>query len=167
MFLVVLLTVFLQGCQKPPDKVRAVKGEKAPAFSLQDLDGEQVSLADFAGKVVIVEFWATWCPPCRESVPATNKLYRKYRDMGLVAVAVAVQDQPDAVGDYIREWSIEMPVLMDDGAVSQVYGVRGIPAMFFINRAGLVTNELEGYRPSVDREIESRVKEMLAEPVVP
>lgn len=163
-FLFLVFAVFLQGCDKTPDKIRAVKGEKAPSFSLMNLDGDQVALADFEGKVIVVEFWATWCPPCRESLPATNKLFRKYRDRGLAAVAIAVQDQPDQVADFVREKSIDIPVLMDDGAVSQVYGVRGIPAMFFINRAGLVTNELEGYRPSVDREIESRVEELLAEP---
>jgi len=146
----VFLVYLLSGCQETPDKVRAVKGEKAPAFSLFDLDGEQVSLADFEGKVVLVEFWATWCPPCRESVPATNKLFRKYRDRGLAALVIAVQDKADQVADFVREHDIELPVLLDDGAVSQVYGVRGIPAMFFVSRSGLITNELEGYSPSAD-----------------
>jgi len=152
---------FTAGCNRSSEQVRAVKGERAPSFTLSDLNGGEISLADFKGKVVLIEFWATWCPPCREALPSTNELVRKHGDKGLVAIAIAVQDNPDQVMDFAREKGIDIHLAMDDGVVSKVYGVRGIPAMFFVGRDGLITNELEGYSPGVDREIEEKVKELL------
>lgn len=126
---------------------------EAPAFTLTQLDGGEVSLADYRGKVVIMEFWATWCGPCRFSLPSLEVIYKRFRDRG-VTVLMINQDEPV---EMIRQWAgkrFTAPILLDqDGGVAQRYGVRGIPRLFIIDQDGRLVYAHEGYGGGLERNL--------------
>ncbi len=118
------------------------KGKAAPPFSLPDMGGKIVSLSDYSGKVVFLNFWATWCPPCRKEMPSIEKLYQKYKDQDLVVLAVSTDRKGlEIVEPYIRENGFSFSVLLDkDGDVSDSYSVFGLPMTFIIDREGNIVD---------------------------
>ena len=134
-------------------------GKKAPEFSLNDINEKAVSLSDFSGKVVILDFFATWCPPCRQEVPDFIELEKAYGDKGFAMVGVALVKLGDAK-KFAGEFGISYPVLIDDGKVSNLYGpIRSIPTTFVIDRSGNIAKIYIGFRP---KEIfENDIKELL------
>ncbi len=111
---------------------------EAPDFSLPLMSGEQASLADYRGKVVFLNFWATWCGPCRVEMPSMQDLYADLRSEDFVILAINQLEDPDIVDDFLQEEGYTFPVLLDDGQVSFQYGVRGIPTTYIIGPDGLV-----------------------------
>ncbi len=131
-----LVLVFLLSCQQKPVSTPEV-GRKAPSFRLVDLNGKKVGLSDFEGKVVIIEFWATWCPPCRESMPETEKLFQKYKDKDVVVLGISIDEKGgmERVKAFIQEYNITYPILMDDnGDVGRLYGVMSIPVTYILDK---------------------------------
>lgn len=119
----------------------------APAFSLSPAGGgAPVTLASFKGKVVILDFWATWCPPCREEIPGFVKLYNDYKARGVVVVGVSVdRGGPEVVKQFMAQNGINYPSLMADAAVQQAYGgIRSIPTTFVIDRNGNLQKKFVG-----------------------
>jgi peroxiredoxin len=118
----------------------------APAFELATLDGAPVSLADLRGKVVVVNFWATWCPPCRVEMPGFQRVYADRRDEGLVIVGISMdQGGEGVVREFLRERGITFPVALADGDVAQAFGgVRTLPTSFLIDREGRIRQEVTG-----------------------
>jgi len=117
----------------------------APDFMLQDLAGKHVRLADLKGSVVLVEFWATWCPPCRESIPGMERLNKAYRDKGLVVLGVSLDTSgADTVKSFVRESGISYPILQGSEEVASKYMVRAIPAMFLVNKEGMIARQYLG-----------------------
>jgi peroxiredoxin len=124
-------------------------GTRAPAFSLPDLDGKVVSSSSYAGKVVILDFWATWCGPCRLEVPHFVNLQSKYGSQGLVVVGLSI-DQGGAadVQPFADEFHVNYPILFaDEGTTSDYGGIAGIPTTFVIDRSGKVVKRFIGYTP--------------------
>ncbi len=121
--------------------------QPAPAWELRDLEGNPVKSADFAGKVVVLNFWATWCPPCRAEIPHFVDLQKKYADKGLVFVGVSLDKKgPDAVKRFAAKFRINYPLVMGDQKILDSFGgVRSIPATFIIDRAGNVVIHHVGY----------------------
>jgi len=114
-----------------------VVGSPAPDFALRNADGEVVRLSDLRGKVVFVNFWATWCRPCKEELPDIEKLYEEKRDQGLEVVAVNYQDDPDDARAFFADLGLDVPMLLDrNGSVYDQYLLQGLPDSFFIDRAG-------------------------------
>jgi peroxiredoxin len=113
-------------------------------FTLQDLKGEAWTLKDQHGKVVLVNFWATWCPPCRKEMPDLQSLYKKYKDKGLVVLAISDEDLAK-VRPFIAEQDIKYPVLLDPGRqVAKLYNVDGLPQSFVYDRNGkLVAHSID------------------------
>ncbi|MFQ5855597.1 MAG: TlpA family protein disulfide reductase [Anaerolineae bacterium] len=111
-------------------------GDPAPDFTLKNLEGEEVSLSDFKGRPVLINFWATWCPPCRFEMPAIQKMYAKYQDEGFVVLAVDVEESISAVKRYIEQGGYTFTVLLDyKGEVSNgPYRVRAFPTSYFVDR---------------------------------
>jgi len=145
----------------PPPSPR--EGFSAPDFTLDLLGGGQVRLADLRGKVVMVNFWATWCPPCRAEMPAIEKIYRAYKDLGLEVLAVNTtdQDSESAAADFIEEFGLTFPVPLDrTGAVSASYILRGLPSTYFIDRKGVIRAVVVG-GPMSEALIQSKVEELL------
>ena len=120
---------------------------KAPDFSLKNLKGEVVNLENLKGKVVFLNFWATWCPPCRDEMPSMEKLYTKFKDKDFIMLAVNLREKPKTVRSFKEEYRLNFPILLDtDGSVSYLYGVRSIPATFLIDREGHLIGRAIGAR---------------------
>ncbi len=124
------------------ESAKVVKaGQPAPDFTLRNPEGETVSLSDFAGHPLLINFWATWCPPCRFEMPLFQQTYEKLKDDGFVVLAVDVQEGPEEVKEYIQEMGLTFPVVLDrSGSVSNTYRVTGLPTSVFVDADGIVTN---------------------------
>ncbi len=135
----------------------------APQFSLANLDGKNVSLKDFADKVMVVDFWATWCGPCREEIPHLNKLYENYRGKGLVVVGISMDAEgPEVVKQFAKELRMEYPVVMGDENVQQDFGgIVGLPTTFIIDRKGNIVKKYTGYQPAIMQDMEQTIKELM------
>ncbi len=120
-------------------------GSPAPAFQLQTLDGADVSLADYKGDVVVINFWATWCPPCRAEMPGIQTVYETYKADGLTVLAVNAQEDTDTIQAFIQETGFTFPVLPDlYGQAIRAYGVRSFPATFVLDRDGNIDTIHQG-----------------------
>jgi thiol-disulfide isomerase/thioredoxin len=123
----------------------AEKERAAPDFQLERLDGSTLRLSDLQGKAVLVNFWATWCQPCRRELPHLVAAYDRYRSEGLEIVAVNLQEDEDTITGYAEEFGMEFPVVIDrSGDVADKYRVIGIPTSFFIDRSGVVRSIYTG-----------------------
>jgi thiol-disulfide isomerase/thioredoxin len=108
-----------------------------PEFSLNTPDGKKLSLKDFRGKVVLLNFWASWCEPCREEMPAMEKLYKEYKEKNFVVLAVAVKDRKQDAINFVKELKITYPIALDPEAqVGSLYGAWGLPATYLIGPKG-------------------------------
>jgi peroxiredoxin len=137
----------------------------APDFTLELLGGGQVTLSDLRGKVVLVNLWATWCPPCREEMPAIEKVYRSYRGLGLEVLAVNTtnQDQETDVIAFVNDLGLTFPIPLDrPGLVSTAYQLRGLPTTFFVDRRGVIRSVVVG-GPMSETLIQTKVEELLSE----
>ena len=110
--------------------------KKAPDFELQDRTGKVVRLTDYAGKVVLIDFWATWCVPCKSSIPWMNELFNKYRDAGFVVLGISMDEQGwDVVKPFAAKLAIQYPVVLGTKRVGYLYGdVNDLPVAFFVDR---------------------------------
>jgi peroxiredoxin len=119
----------------------------APEFSLATPDGTSIALAQLEGKVVFLNFWATWCPPCREKMPSMERLHKEFKDQGLAILAVDIGESPKQVTRFMKEFRLSFPALLDtDYAVSARYGIQGLPSTFLIDRGGRVVGKATGAR---------------------
>jgi peroxiredoxin len=147
----------------PPPSPR--EGFSAPDFTLDTLEGGQVTLSELRGKVVMVNFWATWCPPCRAEMPAIEKVYRAYRDLGLEVLAVNTtnQDSEAEAAAFVRELGLTFPIPLDlTGAVSAAYNLRGLPSTYFIGADGVIESVVVG-GPMSEALVQSKVEDLLKE----
>jgi peroxiredoxin len=120
-------------------------GSPAPEIVLPDLQGKDVRLSDFRRKIVLLNFWATWCKPCKEEMPAMQASYDKLRDEGFVVLAVNELEDTEKVAEHIRAHHHTFPVVMDhNNRVANRYGVVGLPASFLIDREGIVREHVFG-----------------------
>jgi len=121
-------------------------GRQAPGLRLESLDGRQVSLADYAGQVILLNFWATWCPPCKEEIPTIEKAYQAHRDEGLVVLGINDGEAAEVVRAFAGELGITYPVLIDKhGDVAARYRRRGLPLTVIVDRDGVIRIRHEGY----------------------
>ncbi len=119
------------------DLIRPSRQKVAEDFTLGMADGKAFRLSEHRGKTVIVNFWATWCPPCREEMPALERLYRRHKDHGLVLVAVSIDADPKIVPPYVQASKLTFPIALDPHAdVANKYGVRALPSSFVVDREG-------------------------------
>jgi peroxiredoxin len=127
--------------------IQRLEGTQAPDFTLEEINGQTLSLSDFKGKVVFLNFWATWCHPCKAEMPAMEQLYRRFKKRGLVVVAVNHYEKKGKVMRFIDEGGYTFPVPLDrEGAVSRKYRVSFLPVTFIIDRAGKLAGQVVGMR---------------------
>ena len=133
------VAVFLVACLPLPDFLSDPApevGAEAPYFALIDLNGERVSLSDLRGQVVLLNFWATWCGPCREEMPTIQE---RYNDGGFAVLAIDFDESKEKVQGYMDELGIDLPVLLDPGGnIQELYRVRGYPTSFFVDADGVI-----------------------------
>ena len=162
--------LYAQAAGKPPDysavpKLQEMKERlPAPDFTLPNPDGRKVSLKDFRGKVVFLNFWATWCEFCKDEMPAMDRLYREFRGKGLEIVAVNVKDKRADALAFAKQLKITYPIVMDpEGEVGLLYGAFGMPTTYLIDRKGVVLARLWGpadwYSPAARKLIAALVEQ--------
>lgn len=140
-----------------------LRGKAAPAFSLTTLDGKKVSLSDFKGKAVLVNFWATWCGPCKVEMPWFEEFQKQYAGQGLVILGLVddVDAGKDAIAKAAQKTGVTYPILLTDGKVQKAYGgVDVLPMSFYVDRNGVVVEETAGLGPK--DEIEAHIKKVIA-----
>lgn len=159
----ILLTAM--GAYSPADSGRrtpADKREKAADFSLKDISGRTVSLSAMRGKVVILNFWATWCPPCVAEMPSLNKLYGHMKSRGLEVVAVSIDRSADDVKEFIGKKGFTFTVLVDDGrSIARRYKVFSTPTTFLIDKNGNIVERFFGDYDWQDGEIRAKIEKLL------
>ena len=160
------LVISLTGCVSSDRDNRryqhALIEKPAPNFTLRDLRGNQVSLSDFKGQPIVLNFWATWCSPCRVEIPHLEALYTKYKDQGLVVIGMNTET------DYMKvkrfaEPQISYTVLLDGGTQAQGYDVSGIPCTYYIDRKGIVQHRSVGFGPGDEVLIEEKIQKLLVD----
>jgi len=141
----------------------SMKGVTAPDFTLESLDGKTVRLSDFRGKGVLLNFWATWCQPCKIEMPWFAELQKQYGPQGLQIVGVAMDDaSPKEIAEFAQDLGVNYPILVGKEAVGDAYGgVQFLPATFYIGRDGKVVDKVFGLKGR--GEIEENIKKALAE----
>ncbi|MCF6137623.1 thiol-disulfide oxidoreductase ResA [Pseudalkalibacillus berkeleyi] len=120
-------------------------GDTAPNFALKNLDGKEVELEDYKGKGVFLNFWGTYCPPCEKEMPAIQRQYEKYKDQGVVVLAVDIAETKLTVKKFVDEKNLTFPVVLDQQReVVDVYGVGNLPATYLISPEGKVIDKITG-----------------------
>jgi thiol-disulfide isomerase/thioredoxin len=138
-------------------------GTLAPAFSAPQLEGGELALSDFSGEVVVLDFWATWCPPCRKAMPKIEALSEQYADQSVVVYAVNQQESAEKVKQFMEQQDLDLTVLLDkSGSIGSNYGVRGIPTTVLIGKDGTVQATHSGYSPTIQDMLSSQIDKLLA-----
>jgi len=158
--LLVLIATFTQCARGPSGEEAPEVGRPAPNFKLSDLSGREVSLDQFRGKIVMLDFWATWCGPCRLSMPMLERLQKEYpKDMALLAINLA--EPPDEVRSYVQRQNISSTVLLDqDGKVGEVYRSESIPMQVLIDQKGIVRRIAVGYSSRLGDQLRSAIEQL-------
>ncbi len=159
-----LAAVLLSGCARPqPETEQMLQLDSpAPEFALPDLGGQTVALNDFKGKVVMIEFWATWCGPCRMSMPLMETLQKEFAN-DMVLLAVNLQENKEEVLDYVRAQGVHSRVLLDEeGSVGSVYGADSIPMQILIDRKGIVRHIQAGLGQGTASQLRSQIQKLVS-----
>jgi len=136
----------------------------APDFTLKGIDGRNLRLQEQRGQVVLVNFWATWCGPCRQEMPHLNRLYDKYRASGFTLLAVNIDDDPRTAVATAAKMGLRFPVLLDtDKTVSKRYALGSMPATVLIDRDGKVRFLHRGYREGMELSYEQQIRQLVKE----
>jgi peroxiredoxin len=146
--------------QQADPLIQASKGKAAPDFALFSHEGQEISLSDYQGQVILINWWATWCPPCKAEMPAINAFYETHQANGFVVLAVNSQEGASTVKDFIQDNGFTFPVLLDSqGQVMDRFHVRALPTSFIIDRHGVIQHIQTG-------EITSQQLEAIVEPLL-
>jgi len=156
-----LLSVLAAGCSKgrEPEVVRI-----APDFTLSSTDGNRVRLSDYRGKVVLLDFWATWCPPCRAAIPHVVQLQNKYRADGFAVLGMNMDQNPEDLVAFLSRVAVNYPTLKTDPETLQAYGgVSSIPLTLLIDRQGKIRERYLGFDNRIAEQMERAIQALLQE----
>jgi len=139
-------------------------GGTAPDFTLKSRNGENIKLSELRGEVVMVNFWASWCAPCRQEMPLLEELYDRYADLGFTLLGVNVEEDSNAALELLKEIPVTFPILLDtENRVSRLYKVVAMPSTVILDRDGRVRYVHKGYLPGYEDEYRKQVKELIRE----
>ena len=162
--IVTLFCILVTAAATSPATAAIAPQGTAPDFTLRSTEGRNLRLQEQRGQVVLVNFWASWCGPCRQEMPQLNRLYDKYRSAGFVMLGVNIDDDPRAATNTAARWGVKFPVLLDaDKAVSKRYDLGSMPATVLIDRDGKVRFLHRGYREGVEDDYERQIRELVKE----
>ncbi|MDT8383685.1 MAG: TlpA disulfide reductase family protein [Gammaproteobacteria bacterium] len=137
---------------------------KAPDFTLKSRSGENIKLSELRGDVVMINFWASWCAPCRQEMPLLDAMYKKYSDLGFVLLGVNVEEDSSKAGELLREVPVSFPVLYDNrNDVTKLYKVVAMPSTVMVDRDGNMRYLHRGYLPGYEEEYVRQIKELVRE----
>jgi peroxiredoxin len=162
------ILVMLAGCsagRRGPGET-AEAGKAAPPFSVAGIDGKELSMKDYSGKVLVINFWATWCPPCREEIPHFSQLYVNYRSKGVEFLGVSMDDGElpevrEMVKDFGRNQRVEYTLAVGNPDVANAFGgVASLPTTFIIDRSGKIVKKYTGYSEEITSDLEATLKSL-------
>jgi peroxiredoxin len=173
LFLGLIIACGQAGSPASADKVKAGAGStgevaprigyKPPNFTLQDLQGRAVELESFRGKVIFINFWATWCVPCRVEMPAMEGLYQEFKDKDFVILAVSEDLGGKSQAEpFVEELKLTFPILLDsDLAIQDRYGIRALPTTFLIDKTGIITHKMLGARDWTQKQTRELIRKLI------
>jgi len=160
LFLVAILMQPSVSCKKEAPKE---KRPLAPDFTLSSVDGKTITLSQLRGKVVLLDFWATWCAPCRLAIPHLNEMYKAYRERGLEIIGISLDT---GGGERVRRFAVNMgiqyPIIMADNEVVKDYGISPIPTTYLIDRDGYISNKWVGFSQNLMSKISAETERLLS-----
>ena len=138
--------------------------DEAPDFTLKSLDGGNLRLAEYRGQVVLINFWASWCGPCRQEMPLLDRLHHRYADTGFVVLGINVEGDPDSAQEIVDKTKVTFPILIDDGQkVSELYNLEAMPSTVVVDRDGVIRYVHLGYKPGDEAKYVEVVKALIRE----
>lgn len=161
-----LACLFLFSCNSNNTRVSitAKIGDIAPDFTLKDISGNIIKLSAYKDKVVLLEFWATWCPPCKASIPELIEIHERYKASGFAVIGVAVDNVQDLdmhLSEFSQSYHINYPVLLGNEDVARQYNVRSIPVSFLIDKKGRIVNAYTGFSDNLKKEISAQIEKII------
>lgn len=134
-----------------------------PTFSLNTLEGVRVDSQDYAHKILLVDFWATWCPPCVEEIPHLNNLYSTFQPRGVEFLGISMDSgNPEIVRKFILRYGMKYPVVMGNSSVGKDFGgIRGLPTTFILDQQGTIVKRYDGYRPAYIKDMRKTIEQLL------
>lgn len=153
--------LLISGCIRPSSETPSVEiGRPAPLFKLTDLTGQEISLDQYKGKIVMLDFWATWCGPCRMTMPLLEKLQKEYTN-NMVLLAINLQESEDVVREYMRQQGLSSHVLLDKkGSLGEIYGTDAIPMQVLIDKEGIIRDIKTGFSPSMISQLRAEIERL-------
>lgn len=137
---------------------------KAANFTLKSSTGKNIKLSELRGKVVMLNFWASWCGPCRQEMPLLEKIYKKYQRLGFTLLGVNVEQDSNAAKNYLKDVKVSFPILFDStNKTSKLYNVSAMPTTIIIDRSGNIRFLHKGYKPGYENDYQKQIKELLRE----
>ncbi len=138
--------------------------EEAPDFTLKSLEGSNLRLEEYRGQVVLINFWASWCGPCRQEMPVLDRLHHRYEDTGFAVLGVNVEGDSDSAREIVDKTNVTFPILLDAGQkVSELYSLEAMPSTVVVDRDGVVRYIHRGYKPGDEAKYVEVVKELIRE----
>lgn len=142
----------------------ALTGQEAPDFALKSASGSNMRLSEYRGEVVMINFWATWCGPCRQEMPLLDDLYNRYQRVGFQLLGVNIDDDSRRAMQMVEELGVNFPVLFDETKeVSRLYDVEAMPVTVLVDRSGTVRHVHLGYKPGYEEKYLSEIRSLLRE----
>jgi cytochrome c biogenesis protein CcmG/thiol:disulfide interchange protein DsbE len=168
-FAFILLSLFVwSACsrneQGTTTEHRPEVGSAAPDFTLKDLRGREVRLSSYRGHVVLVDFWATWCPPCKATIPELISVEERYGDKGVIVLGVSIDEGRDVsakLSAFSREHNMNYPVLIGTDAVEDSYDITSIPTMLLVDKEGKIRDLYRGYRENFQKVVSAEIEKLL------
>ncbi len=163
-FLIVCVCIswlfFLSHCAKEKESSPGF----APDFTLQTIDGQEITLSKLKGKVVLLDFWATWCGPCRESIPHLIQVYKAYREMGFEMIGISLdKGDTEVVRNFAKSMDIPYPIVVATEEVARDYRVTSIPTTFYIDKEGKVREKVSGFNSTIAQQMNSKIADLTSE----
>jgi peroxiredoxin len=167
--MLLLMPLFYNGCASTSGRENTssnnpTQNNVAPNFTWQDGNGNISNLSDLRGKVVLLDFWATWCSPCKETIPHVEALYEKYKnqDVKIIGINVDTSASTTTIKQFVNTYGIHYQVIMDPrGNIASQYGVTSIPRFFIIDKYGNISKIFMGYDPNMENKISSEIDKFL------
>jgi len=138
--------------------------EEAPDFTLKSLDGSNLRLEEYRGQVVLINFWASWCGPCRQEMPVLDRLHHRYEDTGFAVLGINVEGDSGSAREIVDKTNVTFPILLDDEQkVSELYSLEAMPSTVVVDRDGVIRYIHRGYKPGDEAKYVEVVKELIRE----
>jgi len=163
LFRLIVVAMSLFGLGVMPANAKIISG-KAPVFTLKSRGGHNLRLSDYRGQVVLINFWASWCGPCRQEMPLLENLYKRYNKLGFTIMGVNVDTDSTKANNYLKDMTVTFPIVYDiSNAVSKSFNVNAMPTTVIVDRNGNMRFLHQGYRPGYENDYKKEVVQLIKE----